>query len=321
MTKKQIQYAFEHLLEGYQIRKKEVITKEELAAKENQSQLLATAKTYTPDSIIKGLGDLQLTFTEHITNWAKKLEDESHKRQEIQEAIEIEQKRLAILEEVKLAADVLYLLQEEHHNLLKELQEEHQTTMQELAQERQESQKEHEKEVAAFHEKCAETERQEQKQRVTEEDAFDYHWQKRLKLEADAFTEKKRKAEREVADLESLKNADWAARQEKLDQRKAQHEKNLQAIAEFEEKLKNEVNKAREKAATETSREVKAEAELIAKEEEANAQIFAGQIEDLQARIEKNKGEIESLTAQMAQAVEQVKSLSIKALENSRVTA
>jgi len=101
-----------------------------------------------------------------------------------------------------------------------------------------------------------------------------------------------------------------------LAEKDEKHQKNLVLIAEFDEKLKNEVKKAREKAANEATKEGKAVAELMDREETANTQIFAEQIEDLKLNVEAGKLEVDNLTIQLKHALEQVQSLSLRAFDN-----
>ncbi|PIY10104.1 MAG: hypothetical protein COZ18_06710, partial [Flexibacter sp. CG_4_10_14_3_um_filter_32_15] len=126
----------------------------------------------------------------------------------------------------------------------------------------------------------------------------------------------KKQTIRKLAEQKAEKEKAWTAREEVLAEKDEKHQKNLVLIAEFDEKLKNEVKKAREKAANEATKEGKAVAELMDREETANTQIFAEQIEDLKLNVEAGKLEVDNLTIQLKHALEQVQSLSLRAFDN-----
>lgn len=315
MNKNQIKNDFASLLKNYYHQRHEVITKEESVAKVKEITLLQTARTYTPDTIIKGLGTLQLTFADTLTQWSKKLQDESEKRSQIEEAIEIEKKRLKNLHQVKLAADALYLLKQEHESKLAELTEAHQKRMELMANSRKEDETFWKKEIELFEKEVKESEERTKKTRLQEEEVFEYDLQRTIQLATDAFEAQKKQTHRKLAQQKAEKEKAWTAREEVLAEKDEKHQKNLVLIAEFDEKLKEEVKKAREKAANEATKEGKAVAELMEREETANTQIFAEQIEDLKLSVESGKIEVDNLTIQLKHALEQVQSLSLRAFD------
>ncbi|WP_338765451.1 hypothetical protein WAF17_01680 [Bernardetia sp. ABR2-2B] len=316
MNKNQIKNDFSSLLKNYYHQRHEVITKEESVAKVKEITLLQTARAYTPDNIIKGLGTLQLTFADTLTQWSKKLQDESEKRSQIEEAIEIEKKRLGNLHQVKLAADALYLLKQEHDSKLTELTEAHQKRMELMANSRKEDEAFWAKENELFEKEVKESEERTKKNRLQEEEVFEYDLQRNTQLANDAFQAQKKQTLRKLTEQKAEKEKTWQGREEVLAEKDEKYQKNLVLIAEFDEKLKNEVKKSREKAANEATKEGKAVADLMEKEEAANEQIFAEQIEDLKMNVEAGKLEVDNLTTQLKHALEQVQSLSLRAFDN-----
>ena len=131
----------------------------------------------------------------------------------------------------------------------------------------------------------------------------------------DAFEAEKKQVLRQLAEQQAEKEKGWKEREEILTEQEQEYQKNIKAIEEFDDKLKEEIKKARDKAANEASKTTKAEADLLEREETANAQIFAEQIEDLKLTIDTNQSEIEKLTIQLNTALEKVQSLSMKAFD------
>jgi hypothetical protein len=315
MNKNQIKNDFALLLKNYYHHRHEVITKEESVAKVKEITLLQTARTYTPDTIIKGLGTLQLTFADTLTQWSKKLQDESEKRSQIEEAIEIEKKRLKNLHQVRLAADALYLLKQEHESKLAELTETHQKRIELMASSRKEDETFWTKETQLFEKEVKESDERTKKTRLQEEECFEYDLERNTQLATDAFEAQKKQTHRKLEQQKVEKEKAWTGREEVLAEKDEKHQKNLVLIADFDEKLKNEVKSSREKAANEATKEGKAVAELMEREETANTQIFAEQIEDLKLNVETGKVEVDNLTVQLKNALEQVQSLSVRAFD------
>ncbi|HEY9778832.1 MAG TPA: hypothetical protein V6D09_01620 [Leptolyngbyaceae cyanobacterium] len=61
-SKEQIVAAFQLILAERKKLELKIATRQEEAEKEKNKQILSTAATYTVDSIVKGLADLQLEF-------------------------------------------------------------------------------------------------------------------------------------------------------------------------------------------------------------------------------------------------------------------
>lgn len=59
-SKEQLMAAFQRILTERKKLELKIATRQEEADKEKNKQILATASTYTVDSIVKGLADLQL---------------------------------------------------------------------------------------------------------------------------------------------------------------------------------------------------------------------------------------------------------------------
>ena len=113
-TQSQIMAAFSKIISDRQNIVSKVATKEEQAEREKRKQVLEQAATYTVDSLVKGLADLQLDFSGVITELSEKLETESAKLDAIKRGISIQSQQLEELQKIRVVADVLHLLTQEH---------------------------------------------------------------------------------------------------------------------------------------------------------------------------------------------------------------
>jgi len=82
-SKDQIFQAFEQILNQRKTIDSKIATKEEEAEKQKNQQVLEVASTYTVDSIVKGLADLQLDFGTVINQLSEKLTTESAKSDQL----------------------------------------------------------------------------------------------------------------------------------------------------------------------------------------------------------------------------------------------
>src|SRR6476469_216522 len=117
-SKAQILQNFQQILADKKKIESKVETKEQSAEKAKNKQLLEVASTYTIDSIVKGLADLQLDFGSIISGLSEKLKAESSKLDELKRAIEIEAAQLQELQQIRVVADALHILTQEHREKL-----------------------------------------------------------------------------------------------------------------------------------------------------------------------------------------------------------
>jgi hypothetical protein len=122
-SKEQIFKAFQKILTDRKALDSKIATREEEAEKEKNKQLLEIASTYTIDSIVKGLADLQLEFGSIVNGLSEKLESEASKLDELKRAITIETQHLQELQQIRVVADALHLITQEHQETLKTLEQ------------------------------------------------------------------------------------------------------------------------------------------------------------------------------------------------------
>lgn len=88
-NKQQLVQAFTQIRTDRKKLDAKIATKQEEAEKAKNEELLTAASSYTVDSIVKGLADLQLEFGGIVNALAEKLAKENAKLDELNKAIEI----------------------------------------------------------------------------------------------------------------------------------------------------------------------------------------------------------------------------------------
>ena len=320
-SKAKIMQSFEQILADKQNIKSKVATKEEEAEKEKGKQVLETAASYTTDSIVKGLADLQLDFGSIISQISEKLNTESGKLEELKRAIEIENQHLQELEKIRVVADALHLLTQEHQEKLNFLEHnftQHQETLEkDLATKRKVWQKEQQEyEIAVQEENQLLI-----KQREKEANDYLYELERQRQIETDEYEEMKRKLERELNELNQEKEKQWQERESYLAENQAEFEENRNKVSEFDEELKKAYVKAKEEAIQEANREAKVKADLCAKEWEGLKNGYELKIQSLDETIQRQTAQINDISAQLKASTKQAQDLAMRAFTSSNNAA
>lgn len=312
-SKAQILQNFQQILADKKKIESKVETKEQSAEKAKNKQLLEVASTYTIDSIVKGLADLQLDFGSITSGLSEKLKAESSKLDELKRAIEIEAEQLQQLQQIRVVADAFHILTQEHQEKLTVLEQnatnQHEIIEKDTTQKRKIWGKEQQEFDAAVQEKTAFT----IKQRQGEAADYQYDLQRERKIETDAYEETKRTSERELQESTREKDKNWAEREKLLSDNQAEFEKNQTKAAGFEEELKQAYTKAKEEAIQEVSREAKVKADLVEKEWEGSKQGYELKVQSLQQTIERQTEQIAEISAQLQATMKQAQDLAMKA--------
>ena len=312
-SKAQILQNFQQILADKKKIESKVETKEQSAEKAKNKQLLEVASTYTIDSIVKGLADLQLDFSSITSGLSEKLKAESSKLDELKRAIEIEAEQLQQLQQIRVVADAFHILTQEHQEKLTVLEQnatnQHEIIEKDTTQKRKIWGKEQQEFDAAVQEKTAFT----IKQRQGEAADYQYDLQRERKIETDAYEETKRTSERELQESTREKDKNWAEREKLLSDNQAEFEKNQTKAAGFEEELKQAYTKAKEEAIQEVSREAKVKADLVDKEWEGSKQGYELKVQSLQQTIERQTEQITEISAQLQATMKQAQDLAMKA--------
>ena len=312
-SKAQILQNFQQILADKKKIESKVETKEQSAEKAKNKQLLEVASTYTIDSIVKGLADLQLDFGSITSGLSEKLKAESSKLDELKRAIEIEAEQLQQLQQIRVVADAFHILTQEHQEKLTVLEQnatnQHEIIEKDTTQKRKIWGKEQQEFDAAVQEKTAFT----IKQRQGEAADYQYDLQRERKIETDAYEETKRTSERELQESTREKDKNWAEREKLLSDNQAEFEKNQTKAAGFEEELKQAYTKAKEEAIQEVSREAKVKADLVDKEWEGSKQGYELKVQSLQQTISLQTEQIAEISAQLQATMKQAQDLAMKA--------
>ncbi|OUL29413.1 hypothetical protein BV372_23495 [Nostoc sp. T09] len=316
-SKQQIVQAFQQIIAERKKLDSKIATKQEEAAKAKNQEILVAASTYTVDSIVKGLADLQLEFGGIVNALSEKLAQENSKLDELNRAIEIANQQLQELQQIRIVADALDILNQEHQEKLKILEQEIASKREALEKEITTRRKEWQKEQAEYEEALQAYNDLLVKQRTSEAEEYQYKLETTRKITTDAYEARKRNLEREIQENTQQKQKNWAEREKILTERQPLFTEYEKKVAAFPTELEEAVKKAREEAIKETSQKAKVEADLFEKEWESSKQSYELKIQSLEETIQKQTQQIEGISAQLQTALKQAQDLAMRAFDSS----
>ncbi|OCQ94217.1 hypothetical protein BCD64_05465 [Nostoc sp. MBR 210] len=316
-SKQQLMQAFQQILAEQKKLESKIATKQEEAEKAKNQEILTAASTYTVDSIVKGLADLQLEFGSIVISLSEKLAKENSKLDELNRAIEIATQNLQELQRIRIVADTLDILTQEHQEKLKTLEQDTASKKEAIEKEIALKRKEWQKEESEYEEAVTSYNDSTNKERQQEQEEYQYKLETTRKLNTDAYEAKKRNSERDIQEKTAQKEKDWTEREKVLSSNQALFKEYQQKVAAFPTELEEAVKKAREEAIKETSQKAKIEADLFEKEWESTKQSYELKIQSLEQTIIKQTEQIESISTQLQATLKQAQDLAMRAFGNS----
>lgn len=317
-SKQQLMQAFEQILAEKQKLNSKIATKQEEAEKEKDKEILTAASAYTVDGIVKGLADLQLEFGTIVNELSEKLKTENSKLDELNRAIEVETQYLQELQKIRIVADTLDVLTQEHQENLSKIAADITHKKEALEKEKQQILKEWEKEQAKFTFSEQEYSELLTKNREKEAEEYQYKLENSRKINEDSYQETKRQLERDLQLATRDKEKDWVERERVNQQYQPLLEEYQKEVASIPAELDTAYKKAKEDAIKNTSQITKVEADLFEKEWEGSKQSYELKITSLQETIERQKEQIESISNQLQETLKQSQDLSMRAFGNSK---
>jgi hypothetical protein len=314
-TKEEITQKFQALLLEQKAAQKIITTKEAAAELAKSKELVTAVAEYKPDLIVKGAAGLQLDFSTSVESLAEQLQKELKKLDELRAALQVENQNLTACNNAKIAADALHILKKEQEQQKSLFEESSNLKLENLEKEIEEAQKRWEKEEKAFVTAVEERKTNLDKNRTKELSDYTYELERKYKIGEDDYKERKKMLLRDLVEQQQKKDKDWANREKVLKDNESDFEKYKTKVDGFDKELEEETKKSKDKAIKEASRKAKVEMELYETEVEGKRKIAALQISELGDTIERQKERIVELNTELKTALEQVKALSLKALE------
>jgi hypothetical protein len=318
--KQHILEAFQQLFEARKPFPSRMAIREEVAEKERDKRVVETVSTYTVESVVKGLAELQLHFGTDIDGLAARLRTEIRMLEDVRRAIEVETRHFEELSHIKIAAEALNILTQEHQETARtfaaDATRQREILERDIVEKRhvwQKEQEEHEQSVAAY-EAALQAERQQ------EEETYQYGVERNRKIKTDAYEEKKKQVEVEFAETTAEKEKDWARREAIIAGQQQLLETYQAKVQMFPQELATAVQQAREESIKSAQHTAQVRADLLQKEEEANKKFYEAEMQTLHDMISQQQVQLDTLSIDLKAALKQVQELSAKAIGSTSNT-
>lgn len=303
-TKNEILQAYNELLLRLK-EEKEPDLQEEKKQKE-EKEIVGKASLHSVETIVKNLAESKLSIVKTLDELEEHLIAEHRKLSVIRQAIEIEEKNLEEVYEIKANADGLTAL------LLaqREKKVEFETEM-------SERRFQWEKEWESIEQSQREATTQAEKERAREEDEYVYDLQIKRKKETDAYEAKRASMEKELEEKRLAFERDITERESLL----AEQEQEYAELKAKVESFPDEIQKAVADAENAVRRDIELtyghQAELTQKEIESERKLSQQTISALEAKIKEQEELIRQLARKTDESSLQVQNIAIKALEGA----
>ncbi len=317
MSRDDVLKTFAPLLHSFGQGPAQVATKAEAAEQAKAREIVERAASYTVESIIKSLADVQVDLGGAIDSLADRLEHEASKLGELRHAIASESRRLHDLRNTRVAAEALEILIQDHKKKVQALEDKASSERQDLDDKIGKQRDAWAREQAERAQNVAEGEAAQAKERRAKEEQYTYEIERQRKLSADEFAEKRRLLDRQLAEAGAAKDKNWGEREKLLAAASAEIDALRAKVEAAPKHLEEESKKARERAIGRITGEAKHEAELLEKESAANIEVFELKIKALEDRIGRQLTQLGDLQKQLSTALEQGQNLAHKAIEGT----
>ena len=315
--KDQVLRTFEQILAQRQQLESRVATKEEEAEQAKNAAILEQASQYSTDGIVRGLADLQLSFRSVTTDLTTQLSQENDKLDELGRAIAFETQHLDDLRKIRVVADAIHIATQEHQEKLQALQEHHDINQRDLEKVSTDLRKHWQREQEVYEDRQAANLAYQQHQRELQEEEYNYERDRTRQLKEDELETAQRQQEQAISLEQAQRDKDWAEREATLTENLTKQADYQKQVEGFPEEQDSKVKEAREKAIREVSQQAKVKTDLANKAWEGAEQSYELQIQSFEQKIESQSATITRLMEQLQEALEQSRSLALRAFENS----
>lgn len=309
---------FEALRAEQKQQETQIATREQLDSRERDRALVRETAAHTPETLFQALAKLQTTFEETSDRLAKSMAAEVKRLADIQRVREVEQARLISLNHVRLAAETLDILRQEHQQALQTLDARYHKQFEQLNQEMSQQHRawtEEQETHDANRTKQLEALRNKRQQ---EEEDYAYQLARQHGEEEAAHDKRQREWKRQLAEEHQTREKAWAAREAELASRQPELEDYQARLEHMPGKLLEATQKAHEDGFRDTLREEEHKAALLEKERAAKKRAWELRIEALNRTIAEQKVKHADFTDQLQAASTQAQQLAMMAVTSGR---
>lgn len=314
-TKNEILDAYYEVLQELKETKK--TSKQETKKEQEKQSVIKTESQNTADQIVTDLANVKLAITRSLEELEKQLLEKHKKLINLNQAIELQNKSLEELYEIKANTDTLAALLQaqklKKENFEKEITEQQLKFEQEMIQKRAAWKREQEEVTTLWKEQ----ESLQKKVRQREEEEYIYKRELDRQKERDQHSSQKQLLEKELVDRKALFTKEFAEREANIAAKEQELQKFKAQVEEFPKKLQEVIAETEKTVADRLKFKYDYEIKFTQKEVEGDKKLHQQMIATLETKIAQQEQQIKSLTEKASHAGMQVQEIALKAIEGA----
>ncbi len=314
-TKNEILEAYQALLQKITLTKETTV--QETKKKKNEEEVVHKASQLTIESIVNNLADAKLSVSKGLDILEQKLTEEYRKLNDLQTAIALENSSLEELYEIKKNANSLAALLLAQKEYKAHFEQEMNEKKNEFEYRMEETKAAWKKEQDDFEQTMKEKQTHTKKERIREEEEYNYTLQLERKKDRDLYQESKELLEKELFEKKLTLQKEFSEREAAI----LSHEQELQnlrlRVQQFSQELETAIHTTEKNTKEAIERTYQYKIELTAKEVEGEKKLNQQTISSLQQKIKEQEEFIEQLTKKTADADNKVQTIALKAIEGA----
>jgi len=274
-----------------------------------------SSASFTYEAIINDIAVLKIDVGKMLTVLLEKLEEKVCLLGQIEKSIEIKQRELKELFDIKNTGVVLAQLKEEHERRIKAFEEDVAFRKEELWKEIKEKRVEWEREAKRHETAIRERDEEEQRRREREREASDYAFQREQQLLRDQLEDEKERVRKELESMRRKAEVDLLRREQMV----SEQEKELEALREKVRFFPGEVERQTAEAVGKREAELRnmeeMRVEFMSREFDVERKALRVRCEELEKRVQEQEERIERLMEQQESACRKVEDIALRAIE------
>ena len=279
--------------------------------------MVEQAAGYTADNIFQALAKLQANFGQSIDGLTKDMTTEAETLTDISKAIKVENQRLTSLHHIKIAAEALNILQQQHQQVLQTLNQDYQHKHESLELKMTQQRDIWQQQQQQFENTKTKQHSQQDQSRHNEEDEYEYKLKRQHTETSDNYEKQKRDLEHQFTESERLKEKDWTTREQFIEKHQAKFAEYQTKVESIPKEIEEASKKAREKAIRDTTKYVETQATLLDTERTSQRKSFELKIASFNQIVAEQKTQIAQLNEQLTAAAQQVQQLAMTAVSST----
>jgi len=317
-TKAEMIRAYDELLKKLEAKAESGLPEKKMEQKKKaEKEVVEKVSAYTVESIVKDLADLHLHVGKALSEVSEELVGEANKLKEIKQAIEIEKANLEELHDIQLSADTLSSLVQEHEEKRQafetEIKDREEKFSLEMEQQRTAWIREEDEHEQARKERDAEL----KKLRQREEEEYKYNLAVQRKKEKDVYEEEKKALMANLEEIRTKQEKELAEREAAIAEKEKQFFELAKKVELFPAELSKAVKEAENAAYKKVSEDAKIQAQLVAKEVDAESRVAELKIKTLETTAKEQEKRLQRFMEELTEANEKVQNIAVKAIEGA----